>query len=134
MSTFEQFEDLEAWKESRKLVSAIYEVTKRPPFSDDWNMKGQIRDAAVSIMSNIAEGFERGSNKEFIQFLHISKGSSAEVRSLLYAALDQKYLEYSAFEKLRSSATSISRQLKGFISYLNQSTIRKRTKPVNNPK
>jgi four helix bundle protein len=87
-----KFEDLEIWQLSRQLTGQVYNVTKDSSFSKDIGLVNQIRRASVSIMPNIAEGFERGSNKEFIQFLYIAKGSSGELRSQLYIALDQDYI------------------------------------------
>jgi four helix bundle protein len=126
MAVIEKFEDLEVWKAARHLVNNIYKSTGKDPFSRDWGLKDQIQRAAVSIMSNIAEGYERGSNKEFIQFLFISKASAAEVRSLLFVAFDQNYIDKNKFEELSAVAISISKQLKGFISYLEVSKLKKR--------
>jgi four helix bundle protein len=86
------FEDLEIWKEARHLTREIYTISKAPHFSKDYGLRGQMQRAAVSIMSNIAEGFERGGNQEFVQFLYIAKGSCGEFRSQLYVALDQSYI------------------------------------------
>lgn len=126
MATIERFEDIEAWKDARNLVNHIYQITKTIPFSNDWGLKDQIQRAAVSIMSNIAEGYERGSNKEFVQFLFIARASAGEVRSLLYVALDQKYLDDPTFDKLHKGILTISRQIKGFIAYLQASSLKKR--------
>jgi four helix bundle protein len=86
------FEDLEIWKDARLLTRGIYQLTRDSKFSKDFALRDQIRRAAVSIMSNIAEGFERGGNQEFIQFLYVAKASCGEVRSQLYVALDQSYV------------------------------------------
>jgi len=86
------FEDLDVWKKSRKLVNEIYSLTKKQRFSKDFGLVDQIRRSAVSVMSNIAEGFERGSNTEFIRFLYIAKASCGETRSHLFIAFDQGYL------------------------------------------
>ena len=86
------FEDLEIWKEARRLTTTIYRITSEGKFSKDFALRDQIRRAVIFIMSNIAEGFERGGNQEFVQFLYISKGSCGEVRSQFYTALDQGYL------------------------------------------
>ena len=86
------FEDLEIWKDARALTREIYQLTRDSKFSKDFALRDQIRRAAVSIMSNIAEGFERGGNQEFIQFLYVAKASCGEVRSQLYVALDQSYV------------------------------------------
>jgi four helix bundle protein len=125
MASITSFEQIEAWKGSRELVNKVYEITRPQPFSNDWGLKDQIQRAAVSIMANIAEGYERGSNKEFIQFLFIARGSAGEVRSLLYVAYDQKYILEPVLNDMLSSLTSISKQIRGFISYLQSSQIKK---------
>ena len=86
------FEDLEIWKDARMLIRIIYRITREPKFSKDFALRDQIQRAGVSIMSNIAEGFERGGNQELIHFLYIAKASCGEVRSQLYVAVDQSYL------------------------------------------
>ena len=118
MATVQQFEDLHVWQEARELVREVYKVTKQRSFFRDFSLRDQITRAAISSMSNIAEGFERGSLKEFIQFLSVAKGSNGEVRSQLYVALDQEYLDQKIFDKLRASALALSRRLAKFISYL----------------
>ena len=118
MATVQQFEDLHVWQEARELVLEVYKVTKQRAFVRDFSLRDQITRAAISSMSNIAEGFERGSRKEFIQFLQIAKGSNGEVRSQLYVALDQEYVDQKLFDKLRNSALALSRRLAKFIRYL----------------
>src|SRR5664279_745594 len=118
MATAKQFEDLVVWQEARGLVNEVYKVTKQGPFRRDFSLRDQITRAAISSMSNIAEGFERGSRREFIQFLNIAKGSTGEVRSQLYVALDQEYVNQKMFEKLRDAALAVSRRLAKFIRYL----------------
>lgn len=86
-----KFEDLESWKKARKLTNTIYEATGTGTFTRDFGLKDQIRRASVSILSNIAEGFQRGGDKEFLQFLAVAKGSCGEVRAQLYIAVDQGY-------------------------------------------
>lgn len=93
MATFKAFEDIEAWQKARDLVRRVYHISQGSEFSRDYALKDQMRRAAISIMSNIAEGFERNGNKEFIHFLSIAKGSAGEVRSQLYVALDQRYID-----------------------------------------
>jgi four helix bundle protein len=106
----ERFEDLEAWKEARTLVSKIYELTKKTAdFGRDYRFRDQLTAAAVSVMSNIAEGFSRRSDREFTQFLFITKGSCAEVQSLLYVALDQRYLTEATFQQLYAQADKVAR-------------------------
>jgi len=112
------FEDTDMWKKSRELVKIIYQVTKNKKFSKDFILTDQIRRAAISVMSNIAEGFERGSNTEFIQFLYIAKGSAGEVRAQLYAALDQEYLSDSEFQLGCELCVNVSGQISGMIHYL----------------
>lgn len=128
MATATCFEELKVWQEARELVKAIYKITKQRPFSRDFALRNQITSAATSAMSNIAEGFERGSRKEFIQFLNIAKGSNGEVRSQLYVALDQEYLSAETFDKLRESALSPSRRLARFIKYLQSYPSKSRVK------
>jgi len=118
MATAQQFEDLHVWQDARKLVIQVYQATYLRGFSRDRDLRGQIRRAAVSTMSNIAEGFERGSKREFIQFLTVAKGSNGEVRSQLYVALDKQYLNEQSFNALREAALALSRRLARFISYL----------------
>jgi four helix bundle protein len=118
MAKAEKFEDLIVWQEARLLRKEIYAATRNGALARDFEMRGQIRGAALSAMDNIAEGFERGSNKEFAQFLNISKGSAGEVRSALWAALDEGYLPEARFEELRSRALSVSRRCSRLITYL----------------
>ncbi len=118
MATVQSFEELEVWQAARQLVKEIYAASKLKPFALDRDLKSQIRRAATSVMSNIAEGFERGSRKEFVQFLNIAKGSNGEVRSQLYVALDQEYVSEKRFEELRQSTVTLSRRIATFIRYL----------------
>ena len=114
-----RFEDIKAWQEARILVKMVYEaINSNERFKRDFKMCGQICDAAVSSMSNIAEGFSRKSPREFIQFLYISKSSASEVQSILYAALDQKYITQKRFEKIYNQADKVSQLDSGFIKYL----------------
>jgi four helix bundle protein len=131
-----RFEDIDAWQEARKLVKMVYGViNKSLKFRKDFRLTNQVQDAAVSAMSNIAEGFARRSNREFIQFLFISKSSAAEVQSQLYAALDQEYITQDDFEKIYSQAEIVSKMDSGFIKYLN-SQLNKPNEPkqLNKPK
>jgi len=109
----ERFEDLIAWQKARVLTSEIYKVTQDGRFARDFGLTGQIQRASVSIMSNIAEGFERGSKKEFHYFLSVAKGSCAEVRSQLYVALDVNYLESDQFTRLLQQAEEVARIIGG---------------------
>jgi four helix bundle protein len=118
MATVQRFEDLHVWQEARSLVREVYKVTKQRAFIRDFALRDQITRAAISSMSNIAEGFERGSRKEFIQFLNIAKGSNGEVRSQLYVALYQEYIDQKMFDKLCNAALSLSKRIAKFIAYL----------------
>jgi len=126
------FEDLEVWKEARNLTKEIYEVTRDGQFAKDYGLIDQIRRAAVSIMSNISEGFERGGNQEFIQFLYIAKGSCGEVRTQLYVALDQGYISKEGFNELFKSFKRLSVMLSNLIDHLKGSKYRgeKYKKPI----
>lgn len=118
MAKINSFEEINAWKESRDFNKAIYGLTNKGDFEKDIDLKRQIRRASVSISSNIAEGFERNTNKEFIHFLYISKASAGEVRSQLYLALDLGYMEEKEFILLKEKIENISKMLSGFIKYL----------------
>jgi four helix bundle protein len=124
MASIKRFEDFEAWKKARVLRSAIRTVTRKEPFCRDYKFCAQIVDAALSVMSNIAEGFERDGNSEFRQHLYIAKGSIGEVRSQLYAALDNGYIDQATFDRLTEQATEVGRLISGFIQYLDESTLR----------
>ena len=93
MSEIKQFEDLDVWQKARELTRLIYQISSENNFAKDFGLKDQIRRSSVSILSNISEGFERGSNKEFILFLSYAKGSCGELRTQLYVALDQNYID-----------------------------------------
>lgn len=121
MAAYQTFEELPIWQEARELVSLIYRLTKQDDFSKDFGLKDQIQRAGVSIMTNIAEGFERRSTKEFQQFLNYSKGSSGEVRSLSYVALDQGYITEEQFRTNYEHTMVLSKSITGFDRYLNQS-------------
>ena len=117
----ERFEEIDAWQKARELTKSIYKITSDGNFSRDYGLRDQIRRAAVSIMSNIAEGFERGGNKEFIQFLSIAKGSAAEVRAQLYVAIDAGYLDQNNFNILFELADETGRLIGGLMRYLKRS-------------
>lgn len=118
MAQIEHFEDIEAWKRGRELARDIYAVTGKGAFARDYGLKDQIRRAAVSVISNIAEGFSRQTDKEFMQFLHIAKGSTSEVQSQLYIALDLRYISQEEFDNLYKQADEVGRLTFGFIRYL----------------
>ena len=109
----EEFEDLIAWQKARELTRAIYQATRQEAFAKDYGLSGQIQRAAVSIMSNISEGFERGNPREFHHFLSIAKASCAEVRSQLYVALDAGYLNEVSFQKLMVLAKETGKVIGG---------------------
>ncbi len=114
-----RFEDIEAWQEARKLVKMVYDAVKKSEvFQKDYRLVGQIQGASVSAMSNISEGFSRRSNKEFIQYLFISKSSAAEVQSHLYVVLDQNYITKETFDEIYQQAEKVSKMDSGFIKYL----------------
>ncbi len=121
--TITQFEDIEAWKLGRELMRAVYRVSKSGDFARGFALRDQIRRAAVSITSNIAEGLERGGNREFIQALAIAKGSAGEVRSQLYVALDEGYITQPEFAALREQCLRPSRVVAGFITFLQRTPI-----------
>lgn len=115
------FEDLEIWKEARRLTMEIYQLTRDSRFSKDFGLSNQIQRAAISIMSNIAEGFERGGNQEFIQFLYVAKGSCGEVRSQLYVAVDQSYVAQKHCDDVSKSFRRLSIMISNLIDYLKHS-------------
>lgn len=128
MAGIKTFEDIIAWQEARKLVKDIYMTTDRNnKFSKDFGFKSQIRSAAVSIPSNIAEGFERNGNKEFLHFLSIAKGSAGEVRSQLYLAFDLDYISEAEHESLKGNTKRVSSLIHGLMNHL-------KTTELNGPK
>jgi len=120
----ERFEDLESWKLARDVVRQIYRISSDGNFAKDFALVNQIRRSAVSILSNIAEGFERNGDREFIQFLTIAKGSCGEVRAQLYVAFDQEYIDEPTFLEIRNKLLDTSRMISGFIKYLKQSDLK----------
>ena len=125
--TIKSFEDLECWKEARKFVKMVYDsINSSERFKKDYRLRDQATSAAVSSMSNIAEGFSRHSNKEFVQFLFISKSSAAEVQSILYVAMDQEYISQEVFQGVYNRAELVSKLDSGLIKYLS-SKIKKTT-------
>ena len=124
MATFKSFEDIEAWQKARALTNSVYDVSDKGPFARDFGLRDQIRRACVSILSNIAEGFERGGTGEFVQFLSSAKGSAGEVRAQLYVALDRGYINSAEFDEMSALATQISRMTSGLMAYLKQSGIK----------
>ena len=126
MNRIEKFEDIIAWQKARALTKEIYKCTQAGGFARDYGLKDQIQRASVSTMANVAEGFERGGDKEFAQFLSTSKGSCGEVKSHLYVALDQEYITPAGFDELCGQASEVSQLLSGFMTYLRESDLRGR--------
>ena len=112
----ERFENLVAWQKTRELTKSVYLLTKKEPFSKDFGLREQIRRASVSIMSSLAEGFERGSSSEFHQLIVIAKASCAEVRSQLCVALDVGYITKEQFDSISKLAVEVSRIIGGLKS------------------
>jgi len=112
------FEELDSWKKARELANMIYHLTNQEKFRKDFRLCGQMRDASGSVMHNIAEGFDAGSDAEFIRFLKISRRSVSEVQSQLYLALDQKYITPIQLKEAYDKATEVKRLINGLIAYL----------------
>jgi len=123
MATIRSFEELEVWKKARMASKEIFGVTISESFSKDFALKDQINRASGSIMDNIAEGFERGGRKEFIQFLSYAKGSAGEVKSQLYRAMDHGHINEETFQKFQSDISEIGKMIAGLITYLNRTTL-----------
>jgi four helix bundle protein len=130
MAKIERFEDLHSWQKARQLSNLIYDLTEHSKFSKDFRLSGQIQDAAGSVMHNIAEGFDAGTNPEFIRFLKISRRSASEVQSELYLALDRKYINQDELTSAYNLATESKRLVNGMIGYLRKSNP-PTTKPLN---
>jgi four helix bundle protein len=118
MSKFNSFEEINSWQKARIFNKRIYLITENSNFKKDFDFARQIRRASLSISSNIAEGFERNTDKEFVYFLYVAKASAGEVRSQLYLAFDLGYIIKEEFEALLESVTEISKLLSAFIKYL----------------
>jgi four helix bundle protein len=118
MTAFKSFEEIVSWQKARVLCKEIYILSSNDKFAKDFGLRDQIRRSAVSIMANIAEGYERKSDGDFKLFLNISKGSLAEVKSHLYIALDLEYISDDKFKKLASDIDEINKTLYGLINYL----------------
>ncbi len=124
MATIERFEDIDSWKSAREVTRLIYEISSDGKFAKDFALCNQIRRASISVLSNIAEGFEREGNREFINFLSIAKGSCGEVRAQLFIALDQEYIDTEKFAWVSAKLIETSRLIAGFMRYLQQSELR----------
>jgi four helix bundle protein len=132
MPTFQKFEDIDAWQKARELTKEVYRISNDGLFSRDFGLRDQIRRASVSIMSNIAEGFERSGSGELMQFLSVAKGSAGEVKSQLYIARDQEYIDQETFDGLFNAACEISKMINGLMSYMRSSAIKGiKYKPAN---
>ena len=124
-----RFEDLDCWQEARNLVDSVYRVCRVIELKKDYSLSDQVKRAAISIMANIAEGFSRKGNKEFIQFLFISKSSAAELQSHLYVALDQDYIDQAQFDEIYEQVNKTAMIISGLIKYLRTKQT-KQTKPT----
>lgn len=132
MARIEKFEDIEACQRARQLAEAVYAVTSEGKFARDFGLRDQIQRAAVSVMSNIAEGFERGGDVEFRRFLAIAKGSAGEVKAQLYVALDAGLIDQTAFDSLYKSATE--NLIGGFMRYLSRESTSQESRVRSNTK
>ena len=118
MATIRTFEELAAWKKARELANAIYALTNDTPLAKDFGLRDQLRRASVSVLSNIAEGFERDTTPDFIHFLFMAKGSAGEIRAQLYVALDQNLISKEQFDNASTSARHVSGIIARLITYL----------------
>lgn len=118
MSKIDRFEDLKSWKKARELANQVYGLTKQRDFSQDFGLRDQIRRAAGSVMHNIAEGFDAGSDAEFSRFLKIARRSASEVQSQLYLALDQGYISEDELQTAYEIATEVKKLINGLLNYL----------------
>ena len=124
MATFKQVEEIQVWQKARALCKRIYSITNDGQFARDFGLRDQIRRAGVSVISNIAEGFERGGTREFAQFLAIAKGSAGEMRAQLYVAYDQSYIDQQQFDELINDLDEVSKMINGLLGYLRRSGIK----------
>lgn len=124
MATIEKFEDIIAWKKAMELCDLIYVCTNKDRFSKDFGLKDQVRRSSVSIVSNIAEGFERGGNNQFIYFLSIAKGSAGELRAQIYISKNQDYITVEEFNTLNNKVIEVSKTISGLINYLKTTKIK----------
>jgi four helix bundle protein len=124
MAIIRRFEDIEAWRKARDLTKVVYGLTNDGALARDFALKDQMRRAAISVMANIAEGFERDGNKEFLQFLAVAKGSRGELRSHLTVASDQHYMTRTQYESCYGKAVEVSRMVSGLMRHLRSSQMR----------
>lgn len=124
MATFTCFEEIKSWQKARILCQKIGGYIDSGRFKHNYRLIGQIEGSAGSVMDNIAEGFERTGNKEFIQFLYIAKGSCGELRSLLYRAIDRSYIGQEEFDELKKDCIEISVLISKLITYLDESDLK----------
>ena len=122
MTAFKSFEEIDAWKLASRLCCDIYETTRNSGLEKDWALRDQMRRSAISIPSNIAEGFERGGDKEFARFLTIAKGSAGELRTQLHLARSLGYIKQEVFNELVEKAKHVSSQIAKLIQYLNSTS------------
>jgi four helix bundle protein len=120
IAKIERFEDLQSWQKARQLTNLVYDLTSHTEFAKDFRLRGQIRDAAGSIMHNIADGFDAGSNPEFIRFLKMARRSASEVQSQIYLALDRVYIQGEELKSAYNLATESKKLINGMIAYLRQ--------------
>ena len=120
MAAIKKFEDIEAWQSARALAGSVYKVVSAGKLSRDFGLRDQLQRSAVSVMANIAEGFERKNVKEFAHYLRIARGSCAEVQSHLYVALDADLIDKTVFDELQAMAVKTGRKISGFQRYLKQ--------------
>ncbi len=124
MPSIKKFEDIKAWQNARSICQKVFKFTNSKEFQQDHRFVHQIRSSSGSIMDNIAEGFERGGRKEFIQFLGFAKGSTGELRSQLYRAFDQNYIDQTKFEEMHQEVLETGKMIMGLINYLKKSDIK----------
>ena len=122
MAKIERFEDLQSWQKERKLANVVYDLTDQGDFTKDFELRNQIRRASGSAMHNIVEGFDAGTNPEFIRFLRMARRSVSEIQSQLYLALDRKYIKEDDLKLAYDLATEVKRLVNGMIGYLKKST------------
>jgi len=122
MAKIERFEDLKSWQKARELANIIYDLSGNGDFAKDFELRNQIRRAAGSAMHNIAEGFDAGTDAEFVRFLKMARRSASEVQSQLYLALDRKYIMQNQLQSAYQLATEVKRLINGLIGYLHKTT------------